>query len=70
MVQEYTLAGGEPPNPGDSPWRQSANSWIVELSIDRECLHRSILVSAETWEIIVEDRIPFASGSNRSNSIG
>jgi hypothetical protein len=55
-AQEYTVRGGEPPNPEvESDWTGEIFKWMVRISFDREALAVSAFEDPLFWYVGVQD---------------
>src|SRR5262249_24965266 len=55
IVQDYTLLGGEPPNPRDSKWLPVMQRRVAIIQLERSRLQSAELTKAKFWRITVHD---------------
>lgn len=55
-MQDYTLEGGEPPNPAmDANWHASIRRWCGKIEIELGQLSTHSLVDAQYWIVSIYD---------------
>jgi Glycosyltransferase (GlcNAc) len=55
-VQDYTLLGEEPPNPGNAQWKPNDPRRLFTIELERSQLSIDALIRANFWRVSLHDR--------------
>jgi hypothetical protein len=55
MIQDYTLSGGEPPNPTGAKWLRTGPSHQIVIQLERSRLSKTAAMCAMTWHFAIRD---------------
>jgi len=55
LIQDYTLNGGEPPNPPDANWLKGPSTYQVVIELERSRLVEAGITCALEWHFVLRD---------------